>query len=263
MEPIGLAETFHRTAEWDYACGTALLRSLNIAPGMRVLELGSATGRLAIDAAHLVAPDGEIVALEPSEGRHLFAKRIYRAGNVTFDLGAGEELARFGEAGFDMAYSNLFLHRQKSPGRTLREVFNALKPGGLFAFTCPKAPPRVLQTLEMVVFSHPAFASYVEGSSGLAAWSFKPVDHWAGLVKEAGFAGVSYHTIALEFPSCSPAELIAYWEAATEGRFLEGLGEAERESVLRHVEGEFPALWGEKRLLPPSQVVAFQAVRRR
>lgn len=261
MKSLELAETFHRTSEWDYACGAALLRSLSIKPGMRVLELGSSTGRLAIDAAHLVVPDGEIIALEPSEERFQVAQRIYRAGNVTFHLGGPEGLAGFAEASVDMAYSNLLLHRLGSPDRAMQEVFRVLKPGGSFAFTCPLAPPKVLEALEMVIFSHPDFASYQEGSSGLAAWSFKTVEHWVDLAKKTGFAGVSYHTIALEFPSCSPTELVAYWEAATEGRFLGGLKPPEWESVLRHVDEQFTNLWGGKPHRAPAEAVAFQAAR--
>jgi ubiquinone/menaquinone biosynthesis C-methylase UbiE len=261
VEPLGLAETFHRTAEWDYSCGTALLRSLNITPGMRVLELGSATGRLAIDAAHLVAPDGEIIALEPSESRLQVAQRIYRAGNVSFRLGGPKELAGFNEATFDMAYSNLLLHRLEDPVGALQAVFRVLRPGGSLAFTCPLAPPKVVETLEMLIFSHPDFASFQEGSSGLAAWTLQPVEHWVELVKQTGFRGVSYHPVFSELNLASPGELVAYWEAATEGCFLKGLSEPERESVVRHVEAQFSTLWGGAPLKGPTEVVAFQAAR--
>lgn len=261
MSAVELAEKFHRSGEWDYACGTALLRFLTIRPGMRVLELGSATGRLSIDAAHLVAPDGEVIALEPSEGRAGFARRIYRAGNVSFRLGGIEQLAGLEEAGLDVVYSNLMLHRLDDPSRAARAVLRALKPGGLFAFTLPLVAPRLIETLEMVVFSHPDFASFAEGSSGLAAWRLRPVEHWTGLVKEAGFSGVSYTTVVCELASESPRSLAAYWEAATEGRFLQGLSAEERESALAHADKQLPSLWGDRPLKMPVEVVAFQTTR--
>jgi ubiquinone/menaquinone biosynthesis C-methylase UbiE len=261
VNAIELAETFHRKGEWDYACGTALLRLLNIRPGMRVLEFGSATGRLAIDAAHLVAPEGEIIAMEPSEGRARFAKSIYRAGNVTFRVGGVKELAEMEEASLDMVYSNLLLHRLKSPDQAIPAVFRAISPGGVFAFTSPLVAPELIETLEMIVFGHDDFSSFIEASSGLAAWTLRPLEHWTGLVEEAGFSGVSFTPIVSELVLDSPRSLAAYWEAATDGSFLRGLPDRERELVLGHVDKQFQSLWGDRPLKTPVEVVAFQTVR--
>lgn len=262
MDALKLAEAFHRTGEWDYSLGTTLLRSLLITPGMRVLELGSATGRLAIDAAHMVAPDGEVLAFEPSEERYAIARRFYRAGNVTFHRGGPEDLAGLEEASVDFAYSNLLLHRLGEPLRALEALYRVLKPGGSLAFTSPLTPPAVIEALEMAVFSHPSFSPRREGSSGLASWSLRSLEEWAALLKEAGFRGVSFHTMTSELAAESPEALVAYWEAATEGRFLGGFTRDDRLSTLAHVDRELSALWGGgKPFKSPADVAAIQTAR--
>ncbi|MFQ6671666.1 MAG: class I SAM-dependent methyltransferase [Candidatus Tectimicrobiota bacterium] len=261
MRALELAETFHRASEWDYDCGMALLRNLPIGPGMRVIELGSATGRLAIDAAHLVVPDGEIIALEPSEGRLELAQRFYRAGNVTFQHGGPEALGAFGEGPVDLIYSNLLFHRLGDPARALGLVARALKPGGPFAFTCPLSPPALIEALETVVFSHPPFAPHRNGASGLAAWACRSLEAWVDLVAEAGFVEASARATRAELAFETPSSLLAYWEAATEGRFLGGLSADERQAVSPLIEAQFGELWGAKPLRTQVEVVAIQATR--
>lgn len=261
MRALDLAETFHRTGEWDYGCGTALLRSLPIGPGMRVVEFGSATGRLAIDAAHLVVPDGEVIGLEPSEGRHEIARRYYRAGNVTFLHGGPEQLEALGGEAVDLVYSNLLLHRLENPAHALRSISRALKDRGSVAFSFPVSPPQLIETLEEVVFSDPAFAPHKDGSSGLATWSFRPQDEWLDLVGQAGFIRPSAHRTGAELAFASPSSIAAYWEAATEGRFMEGLSAEEREAATFLVDERFERHWSEKPLRSEVEVAAIHATR--
>ncbi|MDV2495284.1 MAG: methyltransferase domain-containing protein [bacterium] len=261
MRALDLAETFHRTGEWDYDCGTALLRSLAIGPGMRVVELGSATGRLAIDAAHLVAPDGEVIGFEPSESRFEIARRYYRAGNVTFLHGGPEQLEAFGGGGVDLVYSNLLLHRLDDPTQALRAASRALKAGGTLAFTCPLGSPLLVETLEEVIFSDPMFAPHRGSASGLATWSCRPLDEWLDLVRQAGFGGASAHRIGAEFAFEVSSSLAVYWEAATEGRFLGGLSAAEREAASSLADEHFGRRWGDKPLRSQVEVVAIHATR--
>lgn len=261
MRALELAETFHRTGGWDYGCGTALLRSLAIEPGMRVLELGSATGRLAIDAAHLVVPDGEVIGLEPSEGRVQLARRYYRAGNVTFRHGGPEQLEALSGEALDLVYSNLLVHRLDDPARAVRAASRAVKAGRSVAFSCPLAPPPLIETLEEVIFSDPAFAPHRGSASGLATWSCRPLDEWVDLVGQAGFASTSAHLIKAELAFASPSSLTAYWEAATEGRFLGGLSDGEREAASSLADERFGRHWGEKPLRSQVEVAFIHATR--
>ena len=261
MGTLELAETYHRTGDWDYDCGTALLRSLAIGPGMRVLEFGSATGRLAIDAAHLVVPDGEIICLEPSEGRVQLARRFYRAGNVTFQQGGPAELEAMGDSAVDLVYSNLLLHRLDDPAQALGAVFRSLKPGGPLAFTFPLSHPPLVEALEEAIFSHSTFATHRDGASGLATWSRRSLEDWLDLARGAGFAGVSAQRIVAQMAFDTPSSLVAYWESATEGRFLGGLSATEREAASPLVDEQFFRVWGEKPLRSQVEVVAIHAAR--
>ena len=68
----------------------AILRMAGLAPGMRVLDLGTGLGDVAFAAAGIVGPTGEVVGIDQS--RSVVARATSRAeerglGNVGFEVG--------------------------------------------------------------------------------------------------------------------------------------------------------------------------------
>jgi SAM-dependent methyltransferase len=110
-------------------------REVGITTGQRVLDLGSGLGDVAMAAARVVGPSGEVVGLERD------AKSIARA---TARVGAaGFRNVRFmhadlndvvGDGLFDAAVGRFILMFLPDPLSVLRSVVRSVVPGGVVAF---------------------------------------------------------------------------------------------------------------------------------
>lgn len=109
-----------------------------LAPGMRVLDVGCGTGRITIPSAKRVAPGGEVVALDIQPA--MLAKVARRAEangliNVrTVLAGVGQREFREQNA-FDRAFLTTVLGEIPNQELALREIYAALKPGGVLSIT--------------------------------------------------------------------------------------------------------------------------------
>jgi SAM-dependent methyltransferase len=115
-----------------------LLREAGLAPGMRVLELGSGHGDMAILLARLVEPGGEVLGVERSrEAVALARRRIADAGlaGVRFVEGDVRDLDRLVRAeALDAVVGRLVLAHLPERQETLRWCAEALPPGALVWF---------------------------------------------------------------------------------------------------------------------------------
>ena len=114
-----------------------LLERAGVQAGMSVLDVGCGPGRVAIPAARLVGPEGRVVALDLQPGmiRKLEA-RIAQLGlrNIEVRLGgAGEGLVP--RSAFDRALLVTVLGEIVDQAAALREIYEALKPGGILSVT--------------------------------------------------------------------------------------------------------------------------------
>jgi SAM-dependent methyltransferase len=107
-----------------------LLRHAGIAPGMRVLDLGSGAGNVARLVAELVGPDGAVVGVERDPAAVELAQRRTDAGNVEFRVGDAETLEGV-EDGFDAVVGRLVLMYLADPVAALRRAAARVRPGGL------------------------------------------------------------------------------------------------------------------------------------
>src|SRR5437868_12171493 len=110
-------------------------RGAGIGTGQRVLDIGSGVGDVAMLAATLVGPAGEVVGVERDERSIDRARtRVALAGlhNVTFTQSDVSQIAS--SKSFDAVVGRFILMFLPDPPTVLRSLSQLLRPGGVVAF---------------------------------------------------------------------------------------------------------------------------------
>jgi arsenite methyltransferase len=123
-----LASTYDRVSVRQFNHGKVLIEALQPTRGERVLDVGCGTGRLGDYVAGLVAPDGEVVGVDPLPLRIELAAR--KNPRFKAQVGRAEDLSAFPDASFDVVYANSVLHWVADKPRALREALRVLRAGG-------------------------------------------------------------------------------------------------------------------------------------
>ena len=112
-----------------------LIRECGIATGMRVLDLGTGVGDVAMLVAEMVGPKGAVIGID-AETRAVEAaqRRAEEAGldQIEFVVGTDEDLQKLGQ--FDAAIGRLVLVHQADPAAMIGRAANAVRSGGIVAF---------------------------------------------------------------------------------------------------------------------------------
>ena len=120
-----------------------ILDRLDLQPDMRVLDVGAEPGRIAIPAARQVGPEGEVTALDIQPGMLRKLERRAAEQGVTnirsIEGGIGEGLLP--HDAFDRAVLKHVLGEISDRVAALREIYAALKPGGVLSITETIADP--------------------------------------------------------------------------------------------------------------------------
>ena len=111
----------------------AFFGQAGIAPGMRVLDVGSGAGDVAFLLAELVGDTGEVVGVDREPGALAVASaRAASRGNVSFREGDPARMTF--ERSFDAVVGRYVLQFQPDPVAMLRALVRHLHPGGIVAF---------------------------------------------------------------------------------------------------------------------------------
>jgi ubiquinone/menaquinone biosynthesis C-methylase UbiE len=113
-----------------------LFRTAGVSPGMRVLDVGSGMGDVALLLADIVGPDGKVVGVDRD------AAALERARQRTVDQGCSSwvefqatMLEDFDAPPiFDAVVGRYILLYQSDAAATIRGLLQLLKPGGIVAF---------------------------------------------------------------------------------------------------------------------------------
>ena len=115
-----------------------LLEDAGLAPGMRVLDVGSGAGDVAMLASDLVGPRGEVVGIDSNPLiLETARKRAAAAGleNVTFI--EGDITKAVPDGPFDAAVGRCVLFFVADQAAALRRIVDTVRPGGIVAFHEP------------------------------------------------------------------------------------------------------------------------------
>lgn len=148
LRPL-LARIHPEVTERYYGCGLVCPEQLS---GLRVLDLGSGSGRDVYALAQLVGPRGAVVGVDMTDEQLAVAERhrnwhaeAFGFANVEFRHGYIERLDELGfEPGsFDVIVSNCVINLSPDKAAVLAGVHRLLKPGGEFYFADVYADRRV------------------------------------------------------------------------------------------------------------------------
>jgi ubiquinone/menaquinone biosynthesis C-methylase UbiE len=111
------------------------LVSAGIVPGMRVLDVGSGAGDVAILLAAVVGPKGEVIGSDSARAAIEMAEHRIRAGeipNICFLHGDPAEMTF--EKPFDAVVGRYVLQFMSNPSAALSKLARHVRPGGIIMF---------------------------------------------------------------------------------------------------------------------------------
>jgi len=134
MNSVMTAGLHHRWRE--RAADLARLR-----PGDRALDVATGTGDLAVELARRVAPGGEVIGSDFSQG--MLERARTKAPELTWEWGNALELP-YPDDSFDAATVGFGARNFSDLDRGLREMARVVRPGGrvvVLEITTPQRPP--------------------------------------------------------------------------------------------------------------------------
>ncbi len=120
-------EQYKKASAHQKQWGSGLIQQLDLRGDERILDLGCGDGELTTRLA-LRVPQGSVLGIDASQGM-IDTARKHAAGNLEFAL-KDINLLNY-ENEFDVAFSNATLHWIKDHRRMLRNVYRALREGGI------------------------------------------------------------------------------------------------------------------------------------
>lgn len=220
-----------RTQTRDIARHVVALASLTA--GEAVLDVGTGTGIVALEAAAAVAPGGRVVGIDVSAAMLALARAQAEEsgllGSAEFRVMDAERLL-LADRSFDAAVSLFALLHFPDPRRALAEMFRVLRPGGRLVVAVGSAAPRSVAGLLHAVGRLPELVRERAGRRLVAPRFLERLvaerlpdagrswdDHSAhnrprdlpAAVREAGFTALTTTWIARESAISTPEE---FWE---------------------------------------------------
>ena len=116
---------------------SVIIENLGLEPGMKVLDAGCGPGRVTIPLAQKIGPQGVVVAMDIQEGMLNRIREKVRGANVHniqfLQEGLGNGKLEHNQ--FDRALLVTVLGEIPNREAALKEIFDALKPGGILSVT--------------------------------------------------------------------------------------------------------------------------------
>jgi SAM-dependent methyltransferase len=243
---------------------TWMLEAADLQPGERVLELACGAGRVGLQAAARVGPDGTVLCTDFSEAMvDAVGERVERLGipNVSTRVLDAEHLELEGEAPFDAVLCRFGYMLMADPLQALRESARALRPGGrlVLAVWGPGERNPWLATIMNALIAHLNAPPPQPGQPG--PFSLGDPERLRELVEQAGLAEVEVAELEARQQYDS---LAGWWDEILEvsgplATMLNALPEEDRESIRTTALAEAEQFGGSESAVFPASVVGAKA----
>lgn len=224
-----LALTYELVSGRQLAHGKVLVGALLLKPGERVLDVGCGTGRLGEYVASLVAPDGEVFAIDPLPFRVELATG--RHPRLHASVGRGEDLSAFADDSFDAVYLNSVLHWIEDKARALSEVARVLKPGGRLAVNSADAD-RPHQSGQLIREALRELGLHAAARNSALGTRYRVnARALSRLLKDAGLVNTQIQAHTFVDAIGDVDDIFAWSQSSSFGNFLYGLSDDDRQRV--------------------------------
>jgi SAM-dependent methyltransferase len=176
----------------------AALASLELQPGMRVLEAGCGTGETLCWLAQAVTPGGLSVGVDLAAS-HLAAARASLASGALL-LQADLQRPPLAAASFDLIWSVNTVHHLRDPDAGVRSLAALLRPGGRLALGQSSFLPDMYFAWDARLerLTNDAVRAYYRDRYAISESELTAVRGAVGLLRRAGFADVRARTVMIE-----------------------------------------------------------------
>ena len=231
---VELAVAYDELSDPQFTHGKELIALLGIGRGVRVLDIGCGTGRLAAFAVEHVGAQARIVGVDPAPPRIEVAQER-RDPRLEFRVGQAQDLSQFPDATFDVAYMNSVLNWIDDRPKALGEAYRVLKPRGRLGIgTTVRDRPNQLRSLERRAWK----AVRSGGDSPAAEESPRPSDERGSrrastaaeirtMLEDAGFVPRVFEVRSFISVFRDVAQIIDFLQATTYGQLAPGASPAD------------------------------------
>ena len=220
--------------------GDKTIERAELTPGERILDIGCGCGTTTLKLARLLAPDGDITALDISTLMLSIASERTKSAAVPVKIiNADAESYKLVPGTFDVMFSQFGLMFFRNPQKAFDNFHASLKPGGRIAFVCwrdPERNPWLVTPFEAVHHFKPEMET-PNPDARASPFSFSSQKKVEALLRDTGFVDVQLEPFETKarmgegsLEECT--RFVIAFAGGTVGAVLRGSGEENTPAII-------------------------------